>query len=76
MIDRYLLILLTLMLAGTVGAFFLLAPILPTLVVSLFLIGLLAMFWIGLHVAKTPVESLNDDSEAGEEEWNVSEHAG
>src|SRR5437016_370402 len=32
MIDRYLLILLTVLLFGTVGAFFLLVPILPTLV--------------------------------------------
>jgi hypothetical protein len=63
MIDRYLLILLIVLLVGTAGAFFLLMPILPTLVVSLMLIGLLAMFWLGLHVAKPPAETADKTSD-------------
>jgi len=62
MIDRYLLILLALLILGTVGAVFLLAPILPTLVVSLMLIGLIAMFWLGLHLAAPPAETSDKDS--------------
>jgi hypothetical protein len=62
MIDRYLLILLTLLVLGTVGAFFLLTPILPTLVVSVMLIGMTAMFWLGLHVGKPPAETSDKDT--------------
>jgi hypothetical protein len=75
MIDRYLLILLTVLLFGTVGAFFLLVPILPTLVVSVMLVGLLAMFWLGLHVAKPPAVIGEEDPESPANDWTLSEHA-
>jgi arginine exporter protein ArgO len=61
-LDRYLLILLALVILGTVGAFFLFAPILPTMVASVMLIGLIAMFWLGLHLAKPPAETNDEDS--------------
>ena len=77
MIDRYLLILLAVLVLGTVGAFFLFAPILPTLVVSVMLIGMIAMFWLGLHVGKAPEKSTDNDpeSDSGDEDWTLSEHA-
>jgi len=62
MVDRCLLILLILLVLGTVGAFFLLAPILPTLVVSVMLIGLITMFWLGLHVVEPPAETSDKDT--------------
>jgi len=74
MIDRYLLILLTVLLFGTVGAFFLLVPILPTLVVSVMLVGLLAMFWLGLHIAR-PAAVVDEDTESSANDWTLSEHA-
>jgi hypothetical protein len=75
MIDRYLLILLTVLLFGTVGAFFLLVPILPTLVVSVMLVGLLAMFWLGLHIARPPAVVDEEDTESSANDWTLSEHA-
>jgi hypothetical protein len=75
MIDRYLLILLAVLLLGTIGAFFLLVPILPTLLVSVILMGLLAMFWLGLHLAQPPAEPNDEDSDSGENDWTLSEHA-
>jgi hypothetical protein len=75
MIDRYLLILLTVLLFGTVGAFFLLVPILPTLVVSVMLVGLLAMFWLGLHVARPSAVVDEEDTESSANDWTLSEHA-
>jgi hypothetical protein len=75
MIDRYLLILLTVLLFGTVGAFFLLVPILPTLVVSVMLVGLLAMFWLGLHVARPAVAVDEEETESRANDWTLSEHA-
>jgi hypothetical protein len=78
MIDRYLLILLSVLVLGTVGAFFLLAPILPTLVVSVMLIGMVATFWLGLYVGKPQVEASDSDqnrgSDSGDENWTLSEH--
>jgi Na+/melibiose symporter-like transporter len=75
MIDRYLLILLTVLLVGSLGAFFLLVPILPMLVVSVMLVGLLAMFWLGLHVARPPVVVDEEDTESRANDWTLSEHA-
>ena len=75
MIERYLLILLIVLLAGTAGAFFLLMPILPTLVVSLMLIGLLTMFWLGLHVAKPPAETSGENSDDDDNDGALSDHA-
>ena len=51
MIERYLLITLALLLAGSAGAFFLLVPILPAIVVIVLLIGMAAMFYLGFQVA-------------------------
>jgi hypothetical protein len=76
MIDRYLLILFVVLVVGTAGAFFLLMPILPTLVVSVMLIGMLAMFWLGLHYAARPAGvSDKEDSESEVNDWSLSEHA-
>jgi len=62
MVERYLLILLAVVVLASVGAFFLFAPILPTMVASVMLIGLIAMFWLGLHLAKPLVETTDEDS--------------
>jgi len=77
MIDRYLLILLTVLLLGSMGAFFLLVPILPTLVVSVMLVGLLTMFWLGLHVARpqVTVDEDEEETESRAHDWTLSEHA-
>jgi len=75
MIDRYLLILLIVLLLGTAGAFFLFVPILPTLIVSVMLIGMLAMFWLGLHVARHSTVPTDDDTESHADDWTISEHA-
>ena len=75
MIDRYLLILLIVLVVGTLGAFFLLVPILPTLVVSSMLIGMLTMFWLGLHAARPGAVVEKEDSESDVNDWSLSEHA-
>ncbi len=75
MIDRYLLILLIVLVLGTAGAFFLLMPILPTLIVSVMLIGMLAMFWLGLHVARHAKVADDGAAESPADEWTLSEHA-
>jgi hypothetical protein len=76
MIDRYLLILFVVLVLGTAGAFFLLVPILPTLVVSVMLLGMLSMFWLGLHYAARPIEASDqEDSESEVGERTLSEHA-
>jgi hypothetical protein len=55
MIERCLLILLTVALIGSLGGFFLYVPILPGLTVTLILGGLGAMFWLGVHVGRRPL---------------------
>ena len=76
MIDRYLLILFIVLVLGTAGAFFLFVPILPTLVVSVMLIGMLSMFWLGLHYAARPTGvSDKEDPESEVTDWSLSEHA-
>ena len=52
MAERILLILLPLLLLGSIGAFFLYVPILPTIAVTVILIGLVTMFLLGVRVAQ------------------------
>ena len=52
--ERYLLILLAVLLAASIGAFFLFVAILPVIGVAAVLTGLIAMFWLGYHVAQNP----------------------
>ena len=47
--ERYLLVFLAALLAGSIGAFFLYVPILPIIGVATTLIGLVAMFLLGFH---------------------------
>ena len=54
MMERYLLILLAVLLAGSIGAFFLFVAILPVIGVSAVVLGLIAMFWLGFHVGRNP----------------------
>jgi hypothetical protein len=54
MIERYLLILLAVILTGSVGAFFLYVAILPVIAVAAVLIGLAAMFGLGFYSARNP----------------------
>ena len=52
MTERILLVLLPLLLLGSIGAFFLYVPILPTLAVTVILLGLVTMFLLGVRVAQ------------------------
>ena len=49
MLERYLLILLAVLLLGSIGAFFLFVAILPVIAIVSVLIGLAAMFWLGFR---------------------------
>jgi VIT1/CCC1 family predicted Fe2+/Mn2+ transporter len=53
--ERYLSIFLATGIVVTLGGFFLYVPILPGLTVAALLSGLLAMFWLGIHVGRRPV---------------------
>ena len=50
--ERILLVLLPLLLLGSIGAFFLYVPILPTIAVTVILVGLVTMFLLGVRVAQ------------------------
>jgi hypothetical protein len=54
MIERCVLILLSVLLVGSLGGFFLYVPILPNLAVTAMLGGLCAMFWLGIRVGRRP----------------------
>jgi hypothetical protein len=49
MIERYLLIMLAVVLLGSIGAFFLFAAILPVIATAAILTGLAAMFGLGFR---------------------------
>jgi len=53
-IERYLLILLAVVLIGSIGAFFLLVAILPVIATAAVLAGLAAMFLLGFHAGRKP----------------------
>ncbi len=52
--ERYLLLLLALMLIGSIGAFFLYVPILPVAVAVLMVVALNAVFSLGYYTGKNP----------------------
>ncbi len=52
MIERCILILLSLALVCSLGGFFLYVPMLPNLEVTVMLAGLFAMFWLGVRVGR------------------------
>ena len=52
MTERFLLVLLAILLLGSIGAFFLYVPILPTIAVTVILLGLVTMFLLGVRVAQ------------------------
>jgi threonine/homoserine/homoserine lactone efflux protein len=54
MIERCVFILLSVALVASLGGFFLYVAILPNLAVTLMLVGLCAMFWLGIRVGKRP----------------------
>jgi hypothetical protein len=54
MLQRYLLIVLAVLLLGSIGAFFLFVAILPVIAIASVLIGLAAMFWLGFHTGRKP----------------------
>ena len=56
--DRYLLILLAVLLVASIGVFFLYVPILPTIGAVVVLIGVVAMFSLGYHIGQnTPSQT-------------------
>jgi hypothetical protein len=57
MIERCILILLSLTVVGSLGGFFLYVPMLPNLAVTVLLGGLCAMFWLGLRVGRRPQDA-------------------
>ena len=72
MTERYLLITLAVILFGSIGAFFLYVPILPTIGVAVMLVGLVAMFWLGFELGKDP-GFLTRRRDPEPEPWSVSE---
>ena len=52
--ERYLLLLLAVMLIGSICAFFLYVPILPLAVAVLMVVALIAMFSLGFYTGKNP----------------------
>ncbi len=54
MLERYLLIMLALIFAGSIGAFFLFVAILPVVGVAAVLTGLIAMFGLGFFAGRAP----------------------
>jgi hypothetical protein len=59
MLERLLFALLTLLLLGSVGAFFFYVPVFPVFVTVVILGSLVLMFWLGLYVRS--LWSGNDD---------------
>ena len=53
-IERYLLILLALVLIGSIGAFFLMVAILPVIATAAVLTGLAVTFGLGFHAGRKP----------------------
>ena len=54
MIERFLLILLAVILLGSIGAFFLFVAILPVVAIAAVIAGLAAMFGLGFYVGHAP----------------------
>ena len=54
MIERCILIILSLALVASLAGFFLYVPLLPNLTVTVVLGGLCAMFWLGVRVGRRP----------------------
>jgi hypothetical protein len=69
MLERSLLILLSVALVSSVGGFFLFVPMLPNLEVAVILAGLFAMFWLGVRVGRRPQgasirhQAVNDENQ-------------
>jgi hypothetical protein len=55
MLERYLLIMLAVLLLGSIGAFFLFVTILPVIATAAILTALAAMFGLGFHYRATRV---------------------
>ena len=66
MIERCILILLSLTVVGSLGGFFLYVPMLPNLAVTVLLGGLCAMFWLGLRVGRRPQDATISHSQVSE----------
>jgi hypothetical protein len=54
MLERYLLIMLAVILVGSIGAFFLFVAILPVVGIAAVLTGLATMFGLGFYVGHNP----------------------
>jgi hypothetical protein len=59
-ILRFLLVSSGVLFLGSIGAFFLLASLLSIATVAFLLLGLVLMFWIGVHVGARPIRSPED----------------
>lgn len=59
MLERYLLILLAVLLAGSIGAFFLYVAILPMIGIVAVLLAMAAIFGLGFYVGRNP-EAMDD----------------
>ncbi len=57
MIERIVLILLSVALLASMGGFFLYVPILPNVAVTFVLIALGGMFWLGVRVGQQPQQA-------------------
>jgi hypothetical protein len=72
MIERCVLILLSVLLVGSLGGFFLYVAILPNLAVTVMLGGLGAMFWLGIRVGRRPQNEVSEQPSAEGQPLSVS----
>jgi hypothetical protein len=75
MMTRYLLILLAVLLTSCLGAFFLFVTILPAAIVSLFVIMLCGMFWLGLYYVQNSRVAIRERYTYQTPEWSFEKRA-
>jgi hypothetical protein len=75
MMTRYLLILLAVLLTSCLGAFFLFVTILPAVIVSLFIIMLCGMFWLGLYYSHSPRVLIRERYICQAPEWSFNKRS-
>ena len=68
--SRYLLISLAVLLTCCLGAFFLFVTILPAVIVSLFIIMLCGMFWLGLYYVRISRVAIRERYKYQPPEWS------
>jgi len=75
MMTRYLLILLAVLLTSCLGAFFLFVTILPAAIVSLFIMMLCGMFWLGLYYVQNSRVAIRERYSYQAPEWSFDSRA-